>query len=265
MRCDGQERGCAVAGSATDELPGTVTADSSAHADGQHHHTRRVSSFRSRGSSLSEGQQKAWDKSWSTYGRVAREADGSCPPLEPARWFGRTSPLILEIGCGTGTSTAAMALEEPQFDVLAVEVYRKGLAQLLSAIDREGIENVRLIRGDALDVLEHLLPSGSLTAARVFFPDPWPKTRHHKRRLLQAGTVALLSDRLRPGGTLHVATDHADYAEHIAEVGDAEPTLHRLDVHDPSVPVSVRRPTTKFEGKAHTVGSTINDFVWKRL
>lgn len=261
MRYDGHERGCAVAGSATDELPGAVSADSG----DQNRHPRRVSSFRSRGSSLTEGQQKAWDKSWPTYGRVAREADGSCPPLDPTSWFGRTAPLILEIGCGTGTSTAAMALEEPDFDVLAVEVYRKGLAQLLSAIDREGIENIRLIRGDALDVLEHLLPSGSLTAARVFFPDPWPKSRHHKRRLLQAATVALISDRLRPGGTLHVATDHANYAEHIAQVGDSEATLRRLDLHDPRIPVSVRRPTTKFEGKAHTVGSAINDFVWERL
>ncbi|MBN7399256.1 tRNA (guanosine(46)-N7)-methyltransferase TrmB [Mycobacteroides abscessus subsp. abscessus] len=265
MRCDGQERGCAEAGSATDELPGTVGAASSGRTDSQNHHPRRVSSFRSRGSSLSEGQQKAWDRSWPTYGRLAREADGSCPPLDPATWFGRTAPLILEIGCGTGTSTAAMALQEPDFDVLAVEVYRKGLAQLLSAIDREGIENIRLIRGDALDVLEHLLPSGSLTAARVFFPDPWPKARHHKRRLLQPGTVALLSDRLRPGGTLHVATDHANYTEHIAEVGDGEPTLRRLRLDDPRIPVSVNRPTTKFEGKAHTVGSVINDFVWERL
>ncbi|MBB4855358.1 tRNA (guanine-N7-)-methyltransferase [Mycobacteroides chelonae] len=258
MRCDGQERGV---GPATDELQGAVSAPS---AD-QNHHPRRVSSFRSRGSSLSEGQQKAWDRSWPTYGRVAREADRSCPPLDPTAWFGRTAPLILEIGCGTGTSTSAMAMEEPDYDVLAVEVYRKGLAQLLSAIDREGIENIRLIRGDALDVLEYLLPSGSLTAARVFFPDPWPKSRHHKRRLLQPGTVALLSDRLRPGGILHVATDHVNYAKHIAEVGDNEPTLRRLELDDPRIPVSVNRPTTKFEGKAHTVGSTINDFVWERL
>ncbi|WP_264920720.1 tRNA (guanosine(46)-N7)-methyltransferase TrmB [Mycobacteroides chelonae] len=265
MRYDGQERGCVASETATDELPGTGGVDSTAGTDGRDHHPRRVSSFRSRGSSLSDGQQKAWDKSWPTYGRVAREADGTCPPLEPAAWFGRTAPLILEIGCGTGTSTAAMALEEPQFDVLAVEVYRKGLAQLLSAIDREGIENIRLIRGDALDVLEYLLPSGSLTAARVFFPDPWPKARHHKRRLLQPGTVALLSDRLRPGGTLHVATDHANYAQHIAEVGDNESTLRRLELDDPRIPVSVNRPTTKFEGKAHTVGSAINDFVWERL
>ncbi|MFA4081121.1 tRNA (guanosine(46)-N7)-methyltransferase TrmB [Mycobacteroides salmoniphilum] len=265
MRCDGQERGCVASETATDELPGIVSADSTAHADGPNHHPRRVSSFRSRGSSLSDGQQKAWDKSWLTYGRVARETDGTCPPLNPAAWFGRTAPLILEIGCGTGTSTAAMALEEPEFNVLAVEVYRKGLAQLLSAIDREGIENIRLIRGDALDVLEYLLPSATLTAARVFFPDPWPKTRHHKRRLLQPGTVALLSDRLRLGGTLHVATDHANYAEHIAEVGDNESTLRRLELDDPRIPVSVSRPTTKFEGKAHTVGSAINDFVWERL
>lgn len=239
-----------------------VDPDAALTGSAQFH--RRVTSFRSRRSSLSEPQQRAWDRLWPVYGRTARDADGTCPPLDPAGWFGREAPLILEIGCGTGTSTAAMALEEPQFDVLAVEVYRKGLSQLLASMERDGIENIRLIRGDALDVLEFLLPSASLAAARVFFPDPWPKARHHKRRLLQAGTVALIADRLRPGGTLHVATDHANYAEQIAEVGDGEPTLTRLDVDDPTIAVSVTRPTTKFEGKGLAAGSTINDFVWRR-
>jgi tRNA (guanine-N7-)-methyltransferase len=256
MRGDGQDRGV---GAATGPPGGAV----SAHSGARPHH-RRVTSFRSRRATLSDGQQQLWDQLWPVYGRVAREADGSCPPLDPAGWFGRQAPLILEIGCGTGVSTAEMALAEPQFDVLAVEVYRRGLAQLLSAIHRQGIENIRLIRGDALDVLEFLLPSGALTAARVFFPDPWPKSRHHKRRLLQPETVALLSDRLRPGGVLHVATDHAGYAGQIAEVGDGEPTLRRLALDDAHIPVSVTRPTTKFEEKAQTAGSTVAEFVWMR-
>ena len=113
--------------------------------------------------------------------------------------------------------------------MIAVEVYRRGLAQLLSGIDREGVTNIRLIRGDAVDVLDHLIAPGSLSGVRVFFPDPWPKARHHKRRLLQPETVAMIADRLRPGGVLHAATDHAGYAEQIAEVGDAEPRLTRLD------------------------------------
>lgn len=254
-RCDGAAQD---AGPTNGESPATADTEQ------RPHHRRRVSSFRSRGASLSGGQQKLWDRLWPMYGRVARESDGTCQPLDVETWFGRPAPLILEIGCGTGTSTIEMARREPGMDVLAVEVYRKGLTQLLSAMNREAVGNIRLVHGDALDVLEVLLPADSLTATRVFFPDPWPKARHHKRRLLQPDTVALISDRLRPGGVLHVATDHAEYAEHIAEVGDAEPTLRRLDLHDPHIPVSVSRPTTKFEGKAHTAGSTVSDFVWVR-
>ena len=135
---------------------------------------------------------------------------------------------MLEIGCGAGTSTLAMAQAEPDLDVVAVEVYRRGLAQLLSGIEREGVTNIRLVRGDGVDVLEHMFGPDSLTGVRVFFPDPWPKARHHKRRLLQPATIALIADRLRPGGVLHAATDHAGYAEQIAEAGDAEPRLRRV-------------------------------------
>ena len=156
-----------------------------------------------------------------------------------------------------------MARSEPNVDVIAVEVYRRGLAQLLSAIDREDATNIRLIRGDAVDVLEQLLGSGSLSGVRVFFPDPWPKARHHKRRLLQPETVALIADRLRPGGILHAATDHPGYAEQIAEVGDAEPLLTRLDADTDPV-ISVVRPTTKYENKAQDAGSAVTELLWER-
>jgi tRNA (guanine-N7-)-methyltransferase len=113
-------------------------------------------------------------------------------------------------------------------------------------------------------VLEHLLVPASLTGVRVFFPDPWPKARHHKRRLLQPPTVALMADRLRPGGLLHTATDHAEYAEQIAEVGDAEPLLRRVSPDDTDLPISVQRPTTKFEEKAHRAGSAVTEMLWER-
>ena len=193
----------------------------------------------------------------------ARDTDGPAPTLDTEAWFGRSAPVVLEIGCGAGTSTLAMAQAEPHLDVVAVEVYRRGLAQLLSGIDREGVANIRLIRGDGVDVLEHMFGSGSLTAVRVFFPDPWPKARHHKRRLLQASTVAMIADRLRTGGVLHAATDHAGYAEHIAEVGDAEPRLRRVTVAD-ELPVSVERPVTKYEGKAHHAGSNVTELLWEK-
>lgn len=225
---------------------------------------RRVTSFRSRRAALTDAQQEVWERLWPSLGRQARtEAADPVAPLDAESWFGRRAPLVLEIGCGTGTSTLAMAQAEPDIDVIAVEVYRRGLAQLLSAIDREGVPNIRLIRGDGVDVLESLVGPGSLTGVRVYFPDPWPKSRHHKRRLLQPTTVALIADRLRPGGVLHVATDHAGYAEQIAEVGDSEPTLRRVRPGEP-LPISTDRPTTKYETKAHHAGSTVAEFLWIR-
>ncbi|BBZ11124.1 tRNA (guanine-N(7)-)-methyltransferase [Mycobacterium branderi] len=224
----------------------------------------RTTSFRTRRSALSAAQQRTWDRLWPQLGILARSADGPADPPDIRAWFGREAPVVLEIGCGTGTSTLAMAQSEPDVDVIAVEVYRRGLAQLLSAIDRENVGNIRLVRGDALDVLEHLIPSGTLTGVRVFFPDPWPKARHHKRRLLQPRTVALIADRLRPGGVLHAATDHAGYAEQIAEVGDAEPRLRRADPDDPTLPISVVRPITKYETKAQDAGSAVTELLWER-
>ncbi len=194
-------------------------------------------------------------------------ADAPDEPLDTRAWFGRDAPLVLEIGCGTGTSTLAMAQSEPDVDVIAVEVYRRGLAQLLAAVERENVTNIRLIRGDAVDVLETLIEPGSLSGVRVFFPDPWPKARHHKRRLLQPATVALIADRLRAGGVLHAATDHRGYAEQIAEVGDAEPRLARVDPLAPpptGLPISIVRPTTKYEDKARHAGSAVTELVWER-
>ena len=222
------------------------------------HLHRRVTSFRSRRTSLTDAQQRTWARLWPELGTDAR---GEL--LDTGRWFGRSAPVVLEIGCGTGTSTAAMAEEEPHVNVVAVEVYRKGLAQLLGAVDREQITNIRLIRGDGLDVLEHMFGPESLTGVRVFFPDPWPKSRHRKRRLLQPDTVALIADRLQRGGILHVATDHQGYAEQIAEVGDAEPRLRRVPP-GASTPISDRRPTTKYESKAQDAGSAVAELLWEK-
>lgn len=244
---------------------GSVTPETAAHQP------RRVTSFRSRRSALTEAQQEIWDRLWPNLGRQVVTSAGAAPePLDSAKWFGRAADLVLEIGCGTGTSTLAMARTEPDIDVIAVEVYRRGLAQLLSAIDREAkeanpegnpVSNIRLIRGDGVDVLEQLIGPGTLTGIRVFFPDPWPKARHHKRRLLQPATVAMMADRLRPGGVLHAATDHAGYAEQIADVGDAETRLRRARP-DEALPISVHRPATKYETKARDAGSAVTELVW---
>lgn len=239
---------------------------------GPAHPHRRVTSFRSRRSTLSDTQQAAWDRLWPAVGAQARpgEPDGEYPPLDAAAWFGRRAPLVLEVGCGTGISTLAMAAAEPHLDVIAVEVYKKGLAQLLCAIDRTSataapVTNIRLIRGDAVDVLHHLLAPGSLSGVRVFFPDPWPKARHHKRRLLQSGTLATMAARLAEGGVLHIATDHADYTEWIRELLDAQDTTrtHLVPLTGDS-PVSLARPTTKFEGRAANEGRVVTEFVYTR-
>lgn len=217
----------------------------------------RVTSFRSRRGALTTAQQDAWDRQWPKIG-----ADVSDDRLDPVAWFGRDAPLILEIGSGTGTATAAMAKAEPHVNLIAVEVYRPGLAQLLQQIERDGIPNIRVLRGDAMDVLENMIEPESLTGVRVFFPDPWPKVRHHKRRLLQPPTFALIANRLKPGGVLHVATDHAEYAEAIAEAGTAEPLLTSLDWESP---MTHERPVTKFEDKAHQVGSEITELIWGKI
>jgi tRNA (guanine-N7-)-methyltransferase len=224
----------------------------------------RVNSFRSRRSSLSGGQQQTWNRLWPEIGMQASSPDEPAERLDTEAWFGRPAPVVLEIGSGTGTSTLAMAQAEPHLDVVAVEVYRRGLAQLLGAIEREGVTNIRLVRGDGVDVLEHMFGPESLTGVRVFFPDPWPKARHHKRRLLQPATVALISDRLRPGGVFHAATDHGGYAEQIAEVGDAEPRLRRITSERVDVPISVVRPTTKYETKAQHAGSDVAELLWEK-
>ena len=223
-----------------------------------------MTSFRTRRSALSEAQHKTWDRLWPEMGTQARcSEDQPAERLDTERWFGRSAPVVLEIGSGTGVSTVAMAKAEPHIDVVAVEVYRRGLAQLLAAVEREHITNIRLVRGDGVDVLEHMFNPGSLTGVRVFFPDPWPKSRHHKRRLLQPGTVALIADRLKSGGVLHVATDHAGYAEQIADVGDAEPRLRRVEP-GADLPISVRRPSTKYETKAQNAGSTVAELIWEK-
>jgi tRNA (guanine-N7-)-methyltransferase len=218
----------------------------------------RVTSFRSRRGSLTPAQQDNWERLWPVVGRDVSETD----PIDADTWFGRTAPRILEIGCGTGTSTAAMAADEPYIDVIAVDVYRPGIAQLLGMIGRQNLNNVRVIRGDAVIVLGHMVAPASLTGVRVFFPDPWPKARHHKRRLLQAANIELIANVLRDGGALHIATDHADYAHAIADVLDNQSLLVPAEE---AVPFSTARPVTKFEGRAAREGRPVTEFVLTRV
>jgi tRNA (guanine-N7-)-methyltransferase len=210
---------------------------------------------------MTVGQTRAWERLWPALGRDVRELPPG--PLDLAGWFGRTAPVTLEIGPGMGETTAALAEAEPEVDYLAVDVYQPGLAQLMMRAEAAGLENLRLLRGDAVVLLEEHLPPASLSCVRIFYPDPWPKKKHHKRRLVQPSLVSVVASRLVPGGTLHLATDWAHYAEHMLEVCSAEPLLRNR--HDGWAPRPAWRPLTKFESRAEEEGRVSRDLIYERI
>ncbi len=179
--------------------------------------------------------------------------------VDVAALFGRAAPVVLEIGSGMGETTVAMAAADPGRDYLAVEAHLPGVANLLTLIERDGLTNVRVAHGDALSLLARLAPEG-LDAVHVFFPDPWPKARHHKRRLIAPERVALLRSRLRPGGVLHCATDWEPYAEVMLEVLGEDPELS----HDGPLPRPAHRPVTAFERRGMAAGHRVTDIVATR-
>jgi tRNA (guanine-N7-)-methyltransferase len=176
-------------------------------------------------------------------------------PLEPVAVFGRVAPLVLEIGSGAGDATAAMGAADPARDVPAVEVHTPGVATLMQRVEQLGLTNVRVVEADGLHVLTGVVTSGSLDEVRVFFPDPWPKARHAKRRLVSPAFAALVADRLRPGGRLHVATDWPAYAEHVRAVLAASPDLELVSRERGD------RPLTRFEARGLAAGRPSTDLV----
>jgi len=166
--------------------------------------------------------------------------------------------LVLEIGSGMGETTLEIAKAHPEADFVAVEVHGPGVGSLLNAIEREQLTNLRVIRHDALDVLEHMVGDGTLVAIHLFFPDPWPKKRHHKRRMVQPEFAALAARKLAPGGILHAATDWPDYAEHMQEVFSKEPLL------EPAPAGFTSRPVTKFESRGQRLGHPIRELLFRR-
>ncbi len=217
------------------------------------------------------GQQRAWEETWRRWG--ADVVDLPEGPLDTTYWFGRAAPVVLEIGSGMGESTAKMAIDAPDVDHLAVDVYRPGLAQLLLRIEQSEITNLRLLRGDAHTLLADHIASGSLHAVRIYFPDPWPKRRHHKRRLVRPDFVALVASRLAPGGTLHLATDWEPYAAEMLAACAGEPTLRNTAPDSPehNAPESegfvarpAWRPVTKFEQRAREEGRVVRDLLFTR-
>jgi tRNA (guanine-N7-)-methyltransferase len=214
---------------------------------------RTVRSYVLRQGRVTSAQERALAELMPVYGIEFKEA-----LLQPAAVFGREAPLVLEIGSGMGETTAQIARERPDTDFIAVEVHSPGIGSLLKLVEKDQLKNVRVIRHDALEVLEKMIPDGQLAGIHLFFPDPWPKKRHHKRRLVQPAFAALAARKLALGGTLHAATDWEDYALQIVEVLMAQPGLHRENgAH--------ARPSTKFELRGLKLGHKVHDFLFRRI
>jgi tRNA (guanine-N7-)-methyltransferase len=213
---------------------------------------RTVKSFHVRAGRMTRSQERALERLWPVYGL---EVDGSRLDLEAL--FGRRAPVALEIGCGMGEATAEMAAAQPDRDLLTVDVHPPGLGSLLRRVEDAGVTHVRVAQGDALDLIGDMLPPESLAEVRLFFPDPWPKKRHHKRRIVTPEFCDLVAGRLQPGGLLHVATDWAPYAEVVDEVLDAHPAF----TTGGTVPW---RPETRFERQGREAGRPSRDIVARR-
>jgi len=218
---------------------------------------RAIRSFVLRQGRMSPAQQRAVDELLPRYG-----VPYSDERLDFAALFGRKGPVVLEIGFGMGETTAAIAAAHPQTDFLGIEVHAPGVGALLRRIEAMRLANVRVVRHDAVEVVGSMIPLGTLAGVHVYFPDPWPKKRHHKRRLLQPAFVRALAERLAIGGYLHVATDWADYAEEALTTLGNEPLLRNRS--DGFAPRPAWRPQTKFELRGIKLGHPVFDLVFER-
>lgn len=218
---------------------------------------RRIRSFVTRAGRLSTAQARALETLGPQFCIPYAKA-----PLDLEQAFGRAAPTILEIGFGMGETSAAIAATLPEKNFLGVEVHTPGVGSLLKLIGEKGLTNMRLIQHDAFEVVTHMIAPGSLAGVHVFFPDPWHKARHHKRRLIQPPFVALLASRLAPGGYLHCATDWQEYAEQMLEVLSAEPTL--ANTAPDYAPRPDYRPVTKFENRGLKLGHGVWDLVFSK-
>ncbi|HEY0001534.1 MAG TPA: tRNA (guanosine(46)-N7)-methyltransferase TrmB [Actinoplanes sp.] len=216
---------------------------------------RPIRTFHPRRGRMSSRHTDAHAELWPRFG--LQVDDGDRTPVDLDRLFGRSAPVVLEIGFGMGDATAASAAADPQRNYLGVEVHTPGIGNLLALVGEAGLTNVRVAHGDAMELV-HRIAAGSLDAVHVFFPDPWPKARHHKRRLIRPANVALLRERLRSGGLLHCATDWPEYAEAMAATLNGDPRLR------PAEDDAGGRPETKFERRGREAGRPITDLRYRR-
>lgn len=219
---------------------------------------RHIRSFVMRGGHITEAQRTYREQLFPKWG-IAYQRE----PLDLQEVFQRAGRTILEIGFGMGETTAAIARANPEWNILAIDVYRPGVGALLRRIEHDMITNIRIVEWDAVEVLEHMIMPASLDAVHIYFPDPWPKKRHHKRRLIQPAFIALLAERIRPGGLLHMATDWPDYAEQMLSVCSAQSQLDNQAGSGFS-PRPPWRPQTKFEARGLRLGHPVADLIFQK-
>lgn len=225
------------------------------------HFERRIRSFQPRRSRVTSGQADALQRLWPTWGL---DIDGQ-QIIDLEEIFENGNPVVLEIGFGMGEATARMAAEAPDTNILAVDVHTPGQGNLLNLAEHHGLSNVRVGNGDAIILLREMLRPDSLDGLRVYFPDPWPKKRHHKRRLIQPEFLSLAATRLRPGAIVHCATDWEPYAEQMLEVLSAHPDFENTQADGGFSPRPEFRPLTRFEGQGLDKGHVVNDLLFRRV
>jgi tRNA (guanine-N7-)-methyltransferase len=223
---------------------------------------RTIHSFGSGRGRVTRAQQRAYENDFPRYAAPYRAG-----PIEPAALFGRDAPLVLEIGFGMGETTAAIAAAHPELDFLAVEVFAAGIGSLAMRLARLNLANVRIVQHDAVEVVRDMLRPQSLAAVHIFFPDPWPKARHHKRRLIAPAFIETLSGRLRQGGFIHCATDWQHYAEQMMQVLMQQTNLRNLHPGFAPLPANplCERPATKFHARGERLGHEVWDLVFERV
>lgn len=222
-------------------------------------HIRTIRSFVKREGRLTQGQQQAIETQWPKYG-----VDYSEQFLNFSALFNRDAETVLEIGFGNGDSLCEMAVASPEKNFVGIEVHRPGVGRLLNTIEASAIENLRVSNQDAIDVLEHQIPDQTLDRVQLFFPDPWHKKKHKKRRIVQNKFIEQLAKKLKPGGVFHLATDWEDYAKHMLSVLNSSELFENLSEDNTFVPKPAERPTTKFEKRGQRLGHGVWDLLFQK-
>lgn len=221
---------------------------------------RRIRSFVRREGRLTKGQEKAIEECWPTMG-----IDYAEQRLDWQQVFGNDNPVVLEIGFGMGASLVEMAKNAPEKNFIGIEVHSPGVGACLASAQEAGVTNLRVMCHDAVEVFEHMIPDNSLITLQLFFPDPWHKKRHHKRRIVQLGFAEMVRQKLIIGeGIFHMATDWENYAEHMIEVMNEAPGFENIATDGDYIPRPDERPLTKFEARGHRLGHGVWDIKYRR-